>query len=52
MVVIIHIKLKNSALHETPETIKSMISQRMDDMIRTDPVVNMFVAGYTVGVEK
>ena len=51
MTVIIKVELKNSAIHETPDALKRIVQGRMDAMIQNDPVMSLFVAGYTVEVE-
>ena len=51
MTVIIKVELKNSARHEPPEALKRIVQGRMDAMIQNDPVMDLFVAGYTVEVE-
>lgn len=51
MTVIIKVELKNSAIHETPDALKRIVQGRMDAMIQNDPIMNLFVARYTVEVE-
>ena len=51
MTIIIKVELRNSARHETPDALKRMVRGRMDAMIQNDPVMDLFVAGYTVEVE-
>ena len=51
MTVIIKVELRNSARHETPDALKRIVQGRMDAMIQNDPVMSLFVAGYSVEVE-
>lgn len=51
MTVIIKVELRGSAIHETPESLKRIVSGRMDAMIQNDAVMNLFVDGYSVEVE-
>ena len=51
MTVIIKVELRNSARHETVDALMRIVQGRMDAMIQNDPVMDLFVAGYTVEVE-
>ena len=51
MTVIIKVEMRNSAKLETPEALKRMMQGRMDAMVQNDPIMSLFVAGYTVEVE-
>lgn len=51
MTVTIKVELRGSAQHETPERLKRMVSCRMNEMIRNDALMNIFVASYSVEVE-
>jgi hypothetical protein len=50
MTVIIKIELKNSAVLETPESIKRMAEGKIRQFILDDPVLLVCVQGYTVEV--
>ena len=51
MTIIIKVELRNSARHETVDALTRLVKGRMDAMIQNDPVLDLFVAGYTVEVE-
>jgi len=46
----ITIELKNSAMIESPETIRSIVETRLDEMIADDPMLGLFFREYTVEV--
>jgi len=52
MIVTIKLELKNSAIHESPETIKRIAEEKVKELIRNDAFMNIFVSGYGVKVEK
>lgn len=51
MNVIIKIGLKNSATLESPEAIEQMVRSRLDKMIAETPMLELFIDGYTIGVQ-
>lgn len=52
MIVTIKFELKNSMVHESPETIKKIAEEKVKELIRNDAFMNIFVCGYGVVVEK
>jgi len=52
MILTINLKLKNSMIHESPETIKRIAEEKVKELIHNDAFMNIFVGGYNVEVEK
>jgi len=51
MNVTINIKSDSGAILESPVTIEKMVRSRLDEMIKDDLMLNLFVTNYTVEVK-
>lgn len=51
MIATIHLNLRNSIAHSPPENVKTIMTQKVKEMIGNDAWLNLFVGGFEVEVE-